>query len=761
MKNNSMGAIQFCLLILVVVSTESTESVKFSVRLVNGTKRSGMVEQLLGSTWKSLCGGVCWTAENARVTCKELGFQGGSRPSEDRGIIGDDTPGRYKCQGNENVLRNCYQISSCSPTQCKYGAQVICQDAVRLIDHEPFGNKRIEFFKQNSKKKWKWGGLCSKCWTGTNSNVVCHQYGLRSGEVKETETIKKNQNIWHHVQFNCSGDEKHLSDCPRSNQECQNCGNDEAIINCIQKEPSYNEKCDNKTGCKNGLICKDNVCKCGDDTTSFWNVDQMKCTQKHSYNAKCDNKTVCKNGLICKDNVCKCGDESTSFWNDDQMICTKKLDFNETCTNRTECMRGLICAVNNVCRCENETTSYWNTDKNTCTEKQSYNERCGNQLICHNGLMCTDDVCKCQNETSSFWNVDEMKCTKKLDFNETCTNRTECMRGLICAVNNVCRCENETTSYWNTDKNTCTEKQSNNVTCGNQPICLNGSICKDDVCKCENETSLVWNVDERKCTKKLDFNETCTIRTECMRGLICAVNNVCRCENETSSYWNTDKDACTERSSLGENCTLYMFASCKDTLECKEDDILGAVCRKKNEDVSSGKIDGDRENQVLWPIFVGVSIAVLFIILIVAVVVRWFKKKRRNASKYEQDVSYHHRQPLDYSEPVLNLSDENLNENQENNASEDGLYSLAQSNIIVSVPAPTTTKMTKTDEYGYGVLGGRILENDDDGLYSHSKQWTNTGEYDMFVRKDSDTDVNNLYDHTRGIQQENLYDEFK
>ncbi|XP_033757567.1 scavenger receptor cysteine-rich domain superfamily protein-like isoform X5 [Pecten maximus] len=671
MKNNSMGAIQFCLLILVVVSTESTESVKFSVRLVNGTKRSGMVEQLLGSTWKSLCGGVCWTAENARVTCKELGFQGGSRPSEDRGIIGDDTPGRYKCQGNENVLRNCYQISSCSPTQCKYGAQVICQDAVRLIDHEPFGNKRIEFFKQNSKKKWKWGGLCSKCWTGTNSNVVCHQYGLRSGEVKETETIKKNQNIWHHVQFNCSGDEKHLSDCPRSNQECQNCGNDEAIINCIQKEPSYNEKCDNKTGCKNGLICKDNVCKCGDDTTSFWNVDQMKCTQKPSYNEKCDNKTGCKNGLICKDNVCKCGDDTTSFWNVDQM---------------------------------------------KCTQKHSYNAKCDNKTVCKNGLICKDNVCKCGDESTSFWNDDQMICTKK---------------------------------------------QSNNVTCGNQPICLNGSICKDDVCKCENETSLVWNVDERKCTKKLDFNETCTIRTECMRGLICAVNNVCRCENETSSYWNTDKDACTERSSLGENCTLYMFASCKDTLECKEDDILGAVCRKKNEDVSSGKIDGDRENQVLWPIFVGVSIAVLFIILIVAVVVRWFKKKRRNASKYEQDVSYHHRQPLDYSEPVLNLSDENLNENQENNASEDGLYSLAQSNIIVSVPAPTTTKMTKTDEYGYGVLGGRILENDDDGLYSHSKQWTNTGEYDMFVRKDSDTDVNNLYDHTRGIQQENLYDEFK
>ncbi|XP_033757568.1 antigen WC1.1-like isoform X6 [Pecten maximus] len=627
MKNNSMGAIQFCLLILVVVSTESTESVKFSVRLVNGTKRSGMVEQLLGSTWKSLCGGVCWTAENARVTCKELGFQGGSRPSEDRGIIGDDTPGRYKCQGNENVLRNCYQISSCSPTQCKYGAQVICQDAVRLIDHEPFGNKRIEFFKQNSKKKWKWGGLCSKCWTGTNSNVVCHQYGLRSGEVKETETIKKNQNIWHHVQFNCSGDEKHLSDCPRSNQECQNCGNDEAIINCIQKEPSYNEKCDNKTGCKNGLICKDNVCKCGDDTTSFWNVDQMKCTQKPSYNEKCDNKTGCKNGLICKDNVCKCGDDTTSFWNVDQM---------------------------------------------KCTQKHSYNAKCDNKTVCKNGLICKDNVCKCGDESTSFWNDDQMICTKKLDFNETCTNRTECMRGLICAVNNVCRCENETTSYWNTDKNTC-----------------------------------------------------------------------------------------TERSSLGENCTLYMFASCKDTLECKEDDILGAVCRKKNEDVSSGKIDGDRENQVLWPIFVGVSIAVLFIILIVAVVVRWFKKKRRNASKYEQDVSYHHRQPLDYSEPVLNLSDENLNENQENNASEDGLYSLAQSNIIVSVPAPTTTKMTKTDEYGYGVLGGRILENDDDGLYSHSKQWTNTGEYDMFVRKDSDTDVNNLYDHTRGIQQENLYDEFK
>ncbi|XP_033756106.1 egg peptide speract receptor-like [Pecten maximus] len=123
-----MGAIQFCLLILVVVSTESTESVKFSVRLVNGTKRSGMVEQLVGSTWESLCGGVCWTAENARVTCKELGFQGGSRPSEDRRVIGDYAAGRYYCHGNENYLRNCDQISNCSPTPCIYGAQVICQD---------------------------------------------------------------------------------------------------------------------------------------------------------------------------------------------------------------------------------------------------------------------------------------------------------------------------------------------------------------------------------------------------------------------------------------------------------------------------------------------------------------------------------------------------------------------------------------------------------------------------------------------------------
>ncbi|XP_069140307.1 scavenger receptor cysteine-rich type 1 protein M160-like isoform X2 [Argopecten irradians] len=663
MKVSNMKDIWYRLLILLSMAISSTNGADHnSVRLVNvgPRKRSGMVQQFRSSKWKSLCGGVCWTNHNADVTCKELGFEKGTKPDEESEITDEVTTGRYNCKGSEHALKNCSEISQCS--QCKYGAQVICLGAVRLNDSDSPGNYRVEVFRQNSKQKWRWGGLCPRCWTPTNTDVVCRQFGFGSSKVKDTSHMHSNSTIWEHVQINCTGTENHLYDCNKTEgQSCEGCASQAVTVQCPKKEPTYHEKCEPEHDCKTGeLHCINNRCDCV--TGFYWNKEEKSCTKRPSYNQSCTDTTGCFGDLSCQGNTCRCNDETLLFWNGNEMNCTDRGEFNTTCSDRTKCIIGLTCTENHVCRCENETKSYWDSDRTACTDKRSYNQSCDIQEYCQNGLRCTINICQCENESRSFWNANERKCVKRQGFNMPCTNRTMCIHGLICS--------------------------------------------------------------ER---------------------------HVCRCVNVTSSYWNRDKTKCIKRSGLGENCTLDMNESCEDTLECKENNSLGAVCMYTDGIPPSGQIAEHQGKHIMWLIVGGAAILLIILIVIALCVI---KRRRRNTYKRGQENPNQQHKPnqLLYSEAVGNGTHEN----------DDGLlYSIAPGDATAQ---GSQIEMAETSDYGYGVLGGKRVENDADGMYSHTKQWTNTGEYDMFVRNNRDNevnDVNDIYDHARGVPQEGDYDEFQ
>ncbi|XP_021347718.1 uncharacterized protein LOC110446745 [Mizuhopecten yessoensis] len=391
---------------------------------------------------------------------------------------------------------------------------------------------------------------------------------------------------------------------------------------------------------------------------------------------------------------------------------------------------------------------------------------------CKDTLVCTGDatsaVCKSKND--GVGTGEEADGRKNLGYNQTCTNDESCISGLVCKQtdNNVCRCENEASSFWNADKKACEERSNleQNCTFNMYNSCKDTLVCTGDatsaVCKSKNDG--VGTGEEADGRKNLGYNQTCTNDESCISGLVCKQtdNNVCRCENEASSFWNADKKACEERSGLGQKCT---FNSCIDTLVCTED-ATGAVCKIKKDDVGTGEEEDDQAN---LPIYVGVPIGCLVAISVIVITVWYCKREKRKNSIYGRTVSYSNGQSsnlnidVGYSEVVLegNVNgDQAYDLVQPMNLGNDGNYSIAMSDVK-GPRSESPTQTTATNNYGYGVLGGKRAENDDNDMYSHARRMNDTGEYDAFDKRDRDTDVNDLYDHTRGITMENQYDEFQ
>ncbi|XP_060075512.1 scavenger receptor cysteine-rich domain superfamily protein-like isoform X2 [Ylistrum balloti] len=387
--------------IAVMISVVSSKS--FSVRLQNGkTYRSGMVQQLVGNDWKFLCGDACWTNKTANVTCNELGFQEGIRPNVNTIMNGNHTPAKYQCKGDEKHLRECQFISECF--QCQHVAEVECLGDVRLNDITT-DKHRVETLRKNADGKFTWGSLCSTCWTGNNTHVVCKQFGFGSGTTVDAGL--SNGTRWMHVQFKCIGNEKHLSNCHTLKEHCVNCKHDAGVM-CSHNELNFNETCTGKTRCIHGLVCKHterNVCRCEDELQTFWNVEENMCTRRSGLDEECilSMNNSCKDTLVCAEGelgvVCRYQNVSMPTTEDGR----KKSNFNETCTDNASCVNGLVCKEQGICKCENELMTFWNAEDKMCTQRSGLGERCTLKMYdsCRESLVCSEDasgaVCRHQN----------------------------------------------------------------------------------------------------------------------------------------------------------------------------------------------------------------------------------------------------------------------------------------------------------------------------------------------------------------------------
>ncbi|XP_069139088.1 uncharacterized protein [Argopecten irradians] len=231
---------------------------------------------------------------------------------------------QYKCNGTENALHGCKTDSCSIRGACTVSVRVTCHSAVRLNGYQTLsGRKRVEVFRENSNGDLEWKGLCRDSWTQENTDVVCKQYGFRTGKSKAGGIQNSSKEMWDGIDFNCSGVEDHLSYCHtvRGDRSCDS----DVIVTCSNPR-RYNETCSEKAPCEDGLSCTKEICKCGNEMKSYWSSEKKKCLYESSVGGRCRSDDDCISDLICQgtgNRHCKCG-TGGKFWYSKENKCQQK-----------------------------------------------------------------------------------------------------------------------------------------------------------------------------------------------------------------------------------------------------------------------------------------------------------------------------------------------------------------------------------------------------------------------------------------------------
>ncbi|CAI8043195.1 Scavenger receptor cysteine-rich type 1 protein M130 [Geodia barretti] len=181
--------------------------------------KSGLVEVLWGSEWRSVCDDY-WTYEAANVVCRQLRFLGFGATPILRGFFNADEPERYwlddvKCEGYESSLFDCphrgWGVDNCGQTE-RAGVQCLNESDidVRIADDGDifYLSGAVELRMGN-----EWRSLCCNHWTSEDAKVACRELGHSAeGAITIEAKAENGTNYWFdHV--NCDGDEENLSAC--------------------------------------------------------------------------------------------------------------------------------------------------------------------------------------------------------------------------------------------------------------------------------------------------------------------------------------------------------------------------------------------------------------------------------------------------------------------------------------------------------------------------------------------------------------------
>ncbi|XP_072529569.1 scavenger receptor cysteine-rich domain-containing protein DMBT1-like [Salminus brasiliensis] len=187
-------------------------------RLVDGPHQcSGRVEVLHGETWDTMCD-AGFDQQDAEVVCRELGC---GLPVE---VLGAATFGRgegqvwseeLQCRGKESDITLCPTSSSLNH-HCSHDSDVglICagHTEVRLVNGSDSCSGRVELQYLS-----EWGTVCDVSWDMRAASVFCGQLKCGSAvAVLGSDWFGEGSGrIWAD-EFDCQGNETHLSKCPIS-----------------------------------------------------------------------------------------------------------------------------------------------------------------------------------------------------------------------------------------------------------------------------------------------------------------------------------------------------------------------------------------------------------------------------------------------------------------------------------------------------------------------------------------------------------------
>ncbi|XP_048714637.2 neurotrypsin-like isoform X2 [Caretta caretta] len=210
-----------------------------TVRLAGGrTPSEGRVEVYYRGDWGTVCDDG-WTALNAQVVCRQLGFSGpASLASEGEYTLGqgfillDD----MACTGTEFSLLDCPHSNwgqhDCSHAedvgvQCSPETNKIIEGTagppVRLADGESTKEGRVEVFLNG-----QWGSVCDDGWTDRDAAVVCRQLGYSGAAKARTMAyFGEGHGPIHLDNVECSGTERTLGECATPHSGIHNCWHSE------------------------------------------------------------------------------------------------------------------------------------------------------------------------------------------------------------------------------------------------------------------------------------------------------------------------------------------------------------------------------------------------------------------------------------------------------------------------------------------------------------------------------------------------------
>ncbi|XP_028399552.1 uncharacterized protein LOC114522963 isoform X3 [Dendronephthya gigantea] len=230
------------------VECSTTDSSTYgSIRLqgplsANGT---GRIEVFHNGQWGTICDDE-WDIEDARVACRQLGYQ-----STVRALQGSQVPSGFGpiwlenviCSGKEEQLTSCphreWGDHDCSHSE---DAGVECSTSdpspmktIRLKGpSSSIGNGRIEVYHNE-----QWGTICDDNWDIEDAQVACRQLGytdaVRALPGREVPS-GYGQPIWLD-EVNCSGEEQDIASCSNPGWGNTDCGHSEdAGVECSSVE---------------------------------------------------------------------------------------------------------------------------------------------------------------------------------------------------------------------------------------------------------------------------------------------------------------------------------------------------------------------------------------------------------------------------------------------------------------------------------------------------------------------------------------------